>query len=932
MKLYPPIIEGKLPAFAGTTINIPLGISRAVSMSDLHKDIPLKLRLKTVKTNKELGVYNGTYVYNEITGTYRASFDLKVATDGGKLELIPGIYYKVQVAFVDRTGEIGYYSSVGIIKCTTYPIIEIPSLTENYFGNYEYVGAYKQPSAQGYDSTEKVYTYCFELRDVNGNLVSTSGTLIHNSSYDNSTEESHDSWTLRKNLKEGVPYYLTYKVTTINGLECESQGYPIIAQESVNSNLQDKCDLIATSYFEDGYIKLTLRPKIKHGVIDGSFVLARASSEDNFESWNEIYRFSYKNLHVYGDIGESANLIFVHPDFWGRNDLVLWEDFTVQQGIEYIYSVQAFNAKGLYSNRMVNKKWELDYLDRDMNADHTYKEPDGYDEYRKGYYYKAIDDVITVDFEDMFLFDGNRQLKIRFNPKVTSFKSTVLESKVNTLGGKYPFVFRNGNVEYKEFPVAGLLSLISDPNERFLKGIQTTKLLYRSQATGEEIIGPGDTHVTMDNLRREREFKMEALSWLTNGQPKLFRSPSEGNFIIRMINVSMSPLNVVGRMLHSFTGTAYEIAEYNFDNLNKYGFITAPDRDNRDLKVGQIRLASLGSGFTLSDTNIINTPAIYQANFTNTPPGTIIGLNFADGFGNIEIEIGSTGSYYVLVKDKPISSITLLKSADTDKIDRTLKKGKPGLEEWQDAYLTFCYYDSNPTDNFSYITSISVQDEFRQFIGPNHSTNIIDLLEDIRRETGRFHSIRILERPIRTIYKNGESWFLNPECTDRIYDSEWDATVIYYYNGSYFNGHPSKPMSKPSYRFELNNSGIMDFDGRNVPDNKANLRDENNWLPETRGRVDAMQGIDKVTKLRGDTGLIIEISYRVKFMEYDVEDSNLTIINNKEIWKQAINNWNKVVDSPVSTRQDIEKALTIVESTYDFYVKSIIQALAEEVE
>ena len=41
----------------------------------------------------------------------------------------------------------------------------------------------------------------------------------------------------------------------------------------------------------------------------------------------------------------------------------------------------------------------------------------------------------------------------------------------------------------------------------------------------------------MDNLRRERKFKMEALAWLTNGQPKLFRSPSEGNFIIRLMNV-----------------------------------------------------------------------------------------------------------------------------------------------------------------------------------------------------------------------------------------------------------------------------------------------------------------------------------------------------------------------------------------------------------
>ena len=34
---------------------------------------------------------------------------------------------------------------------------------------------------------------------------------------------------------------------------------------------------------------------------------------------------------------------------------------------------------------------------------------------------------VSIDFEDMFLFDGERQLKIRFNPKMTKFGTNVLE-------------------------------------------------------------------------------------------------------------------------------------------------------------------------------------------------------------------------------------------------------------------------------------------------------------------------------------------------------------------------------------------------------------------------------------------------------------------------------------------------------------------------
>jgi hypothetical protein len=71
----------------------------------------------------------------------------------------------------------------------------------------------------------------------------------------------------------------------------------------------------------------------------------------------------------------------------------------------------------------------------------------------------------------MFLTDETRQLKIKFNPKVSSYKSTILESKVETIGSKYPFIFRSGHVNYKEFPISGLLSYLMDEKELFMSGI-----------------------------------------------------------------------------------------------------------------------------------------------------------------------------------------------------------------------------------------------------------------------------------------------------------------------------------------------------------------------------------------------------------------------------------------------------------------------------
>ena len=54
------------------------------------------------------------------------------------------------------------------------------------------------------------------------------------------------------------------------------------------------------------------------------------------------------------------------------------------------------------------------------------------------------------------------------------------------------------------------------------------------------------------------------LSWLTNGKEKVLKTPSEGNYIVRLMNTSLSPNDTFGRMLHTFTTTAYEIADYNF--------------------------------------------------------------------------------------------------------------------------------------------------------------------------------------------------------------------------------------------------------------------------------------------------------------------------------------------------------------------------------
>jgi hypothetical protein len=68
-------------------------------------------------------------------------------------------------------------------------------------------------------------------------------------------------------------------------------------------------DVSANMVNEDGYVEVRLIPReaaVK--TVRGSFVLIRSSDEDEYDSWQELYRFDLVNQVP---------------------DMLLWQDFTV---------------------------------------------------------------------------------------------------------------------------------------------------------------------------------------------------------------------------------------------------------------------------------------------------------------------------------------------------------------------------------------------------------------------------------------------------------------------------------------------------------------------------------------------------------------------------------------------------------------------------
>lgn len=180
---------------------------------------------------------------------------------------------------------------------------------------------------------------------------------------------------------------------------------------------------------------------------------------------------------------------------------------------------------------------------------------------------------VIPQWDSIILSDAsNRILTVQYNPQISSFKSTILEQKQDTLGGKFPFFLRNGDTNYKEIPLSGLISYQADPLNKF----KVAELDNLTSGRNSTIARTRTRHSALalqeyDEMYLERIYKNEVEKWLNNGQPKLLRTAAEGTFIVRLMNVSLSPMQQLGRRLHTFSATAYEIDDYNYTNLRKYG-------------------------------------------------------------------------------------------------------------------------------------------------------------------------------------------------------------------------------------------------------------------------------------------------------------------------------------------------------------------------
>ena len=351
----------------------------------------------------------------------------------------------------------------------------------------------------------------------------------------------------------------------------------------------------------------------------GNFYIRRASSKDGFRAWEDIYLITLK-----GDPIDSLEVIY---------------DYTIESGVFYMYGIQSVDVlknRGILNanKRPTMRNFNFSYLlgqnnqqlklmfDNTMNSykiqvSETKSETIGH-QFPKvvrnnAVYYKIfpINGLISylmdpnslfIPYEDLYgesvieeAGSNISDLYLEYNkaPKALAVDADY-NGIIETSGSRTLIDYNSGlpilDDEGKPILVTPSVDYIFDRNVTLRENLGEYPVNY-GPSSDEKLNGK---HFPQYDYIHEKDFREAVLKFLYDGQPKLFKSPTEGNIIVRLMDINCTPVQPLNRMLYSFTSNGNEIAENTVDNYRKYKFVDIPEV-SEDLftnltKIGQVQM------------------------------------------------------------------------------------------------------------------------------------------------------------------------------------------------------------------------------------------------------------------------------------------------------------------------------------------------------
>ena len=573
MALFPPIVASSMPAFAigdNTTNSVKIYYTLSnynSSQRESIKKVHVSVRRQSSNVNvladeneiiekeallqeEEDKILNRYYIIinnNDLKNGFEQDVLYKVqlrlssvsSTEGQQLDSS----LTISQFFTNNVQYFSEWSQVCIIKPISAPIFYIDDFhysSEDDYGQSEFaedtftyslaefIGVYKPAESSenlkfwrlrlldsSYTEDDKAYINNYTLADSGWKSASAFNYTLDQTAI---TFECSLMYDFSNSNNQSDTYKILFEIETKNGYtdyKIYSFTYQYVSIDSIPGKILPYVNN------EQGYIKIVFQTSTN---VNGNVVIRRSDSKNNFLNWEDLTNF----------------LLF---DRLSDNKFIYY-DFTAQSGTAYQYLIQRRDPRG-----------------------------------RRGT--PAKSEIVIPQWEHAFLLEtaGNgdidkvKQLKLKYDFQISSYKTNIAENKTDTIGSQYPYIRRNGNMYYKSFPITGTITAYMDNVELFISksSLYDNKVkLFTDNYKGEEWVYNIDKQY---DYIYERKFREQVEKFLYNSKPKLYKSTQQGNIFIKIMEVSLTPKTELDRLIYTFSGTAYEIAEVSLANLNYYGFI-----------------------------------------------------------------------------------------------------------------------------------------------------------------------------------------------------------------------------------------------------------------------------------------------------------------------------------------------------------------------
>ena len=587
--LYPPIVDTCTPVFLqGDSCKIWFSYSPYMdSLSDKEKEkLFMQVSINQQDTNK-------TVLSKDKWSTGSAIFKINSATEGTKefahnlsyvtienSDIRNGFatqqLYKAQLRFIyaetqdkaitiansfSATSYRSEWSTVTLLKCIQEPQTFIFTLdttlnkedgnspTNPLIINTPLLNISGQTVFQdGESETIKTYKLSLEKSIISDDGNVTTEQVIETATLNTNYYDNSNSFKYKfKTILDNGLYWLDISYITKNGYDStinsqnpfKPKKYGLYIQINANEGIAPPLsDISIISDKDNGRIIINATVDDQQTSEDVIITIVRSSSNTRFKEWEEVYTALY------------------HP-----KDKIIFDDRTIESGVWYKYNFQVVDNAGARSR----------FIDESI--------------------YNPL--PLMIVFNDVFLTAGDKQLKITLNNEIGSLSYNLQESKTDTIGSQFPWIRRNGAIKYRTFSLGGLISYLGN-NEMILfsnSESSNTNIEYQNNLAEKNVNGlfyskddlfPQEVSelyqsYNLDNgitnyndIMLEKVFRDKVIDFLLEDRPVLFRSATEGNILIRLMDLSFSPNTQLKNYIYSFGSTAVEIAECSFDNFHKY--------------------------------------------------------------------------------------------------------------------------------------------------------------------------------------------------------------------------------------------------------------------------------------------------------------------------------------------------------------------------